>query len=399
MFNNKAVLLLAVLAAASSRAAIPEAARCGYEPDGAHITCHAGNTGYPDGAPVTYNMRDVDEAAAFMRRSDALATIEAGIANVARRAEVNSLPVDASGSVVGQSWHASGAPNDNYVSDVIREGNKGGSVIGSSCHFGTSRRGMECVKARADGTVEPEERDLNPHAEAGKRDVITDQSVLGADCYFGNQRRDGNAKVLCKQLSHPTYGPTGYSGVIGLANLRRDTITSDQPGRLEATPGGADITSYKAITGATCHYGNTRRAPDGASFTCTQTTAPLYGPNGGSPTLIAARRDVGERTGVEYDMRRASDVVDFHHRRAQWHGADASWRRAEQPCDNTPVGPIGPQATYVTRRDVPQPTQGFARRQQQPQAQRRCSNLPIKPVGPSVTYISKADWMKQQGLA
>jgi hypothetical protein len=63
------------------------------------------------------------------------------------------------------------------------------------------------------------------------------------------------------------------------------------------------------------------------------------------------------------------------------------------------VGPIGPQATYVTRRDVPQPTQGFARRQQQPQAQRRCSNLPIKPVGPTVTYISKADWMKQQGLA
>ncbi|CEH16621.1 hypothetical protein CBOM_06553 [Ceraceosorus bombacis] len=411
MFAHKSILIVAVIAAATSVFAAPAQSDCEYQPDLASVACLRDNPNHRRDVAVIYDLRDIDEAATFLRRADALKVMRRGVEEMHERTDVVTLAQNDKGSSIGQSWHAGSGNGGNTVAQEAYEGDRGGSNIGSSCHFGNGRRGMVCDNSGA----KPGRRraiadeDLpNLHARLGRQDfvnkilsrangnqIITENSNVGNDCHFGNTRRE--ATVVCKIADgeHPIWGQN-----------QQDTINIGPKARANIDAGtGHDntMTNTDANTGNECHYANRRDAPvksdgpNGPVFTCKLDHSPNYGGMGGEHTLVqrpgpSAKRSVRRDVPIEYDLRRATDVVKFHLRRAEWVGADQTWKRS-QPCDGTPVGGNGPTVTQVIPRAAP--TSGFFARSGYNALRPRCDPLPVQGSGAKQVVVKYNDWIKQ----
>ncbi|PWN44920.1 hypothetical protein IE81DRAFT_243444 [Ceraceosorus guamensis] len=412
MFAHKSILIVAVIAAATSVFAAPAQSDCEYQPDLASVACLRDNPNHRRDVAVIYDLRDIDEAATFLRRADALKVMRRGVEEMHERTETVTLAQNDKGSSIGESWHAGNGNGGNSVAQEAYEGDQGGSNIGSSCHFGNGRRAMKCVSSGQNIGVKRAIADVdlpNLHARLGREDfankilsrangnqMITTDSNVGNDCHFGNTRRE-EATVVCEQKPwvKNIYGQN-----------QPDSINIGPKARANIDAGtGHDntMTNTDANTGNQCHYTNRRDAavksegPDGTVFTCTQTTSLNYGGMGGDHTLVqrpgpSAKRSVRRDARIEYDLRRATDVVKFHLRRAEWVGADQTWKR-EQKCDGTPIGGNGPTVTQVVPRAAP--TSSFFARSGFNALRPRCDPMPVQGSGAKTVVVKYNDWIKQ----
>lgn len=355
LINTVSIAL--TLAAASSLAA-PSSTKCVYESDKAHLSCVDAEH-YARDVEVTYDMTKRSHVEQFLRRTDAIEALTRGMDEDSQLQEQKRAEVNGEGNNVG-----------NY------------------CNFGN-------------GNV--------------------------------NGRRSNDAQFSCNQEGHPTYGPHPKPQVIG--QLRRDYSQGEV--KIDAAPG---VKTYETNTGVNqskgdgnnvgrvinfgmgrrdkiegsgvqgdgnnvqnhCLYGNSGKSKrdnnPSAEMTCTQRESPIYGPNGGSVTIIGAR---------SFSFNDVDDVVDYHIARSFLPHASPFVAR-EEVCSGVPVGPVGAQVTYVTRGLPTEPTQGVVEAQKRvatttisnvspTQPAKRCINTPIAPEAPTVSYISKADYKKQQG--
>lgn len=350
LINTVSIAL--TLAAASSLAA-PSSTKCGYESDKVHLSCIDAEH-YARDVEVTYDMTKRSHVEQFLRRSDAIQALTRGMDEDSQLQE---------------------------RADVVGQGNN----VGNYCNFGN-------------GNV--------------------------------NGRRANNAQFNCDQQGKPIYGPHPTPQVIGAENLRRD---SQGDVNVNAAPG---VNVYETNTGVNtnkgegnnvgrvmnfgmgrrdeiqgsgvhgdgnavqnhCVYSNngkSKRDNAASQMTCTQHDSPIYGPNGGSVTIIGAR---------SFSFNDIDDVVDYHVARSFLPHARPFIAR-DEVCSGTPVGPVGAQVTYVTRGLPTEPTPALplnnvARSINTPSAtkpEKRCINTPIAPVAPTVSYISKADYKKEHG--
>lgn len=409
MFAHKSILIVAVIAAATSVFAAPAQSDCEYQPDLASVACLRDNPNHRRDVAVIYDLRDIDEAATFLRRADALKVMRRGVEEMHERTETVVLGQNDKGSTIGQAWHAGDGSGTSKVDQVAYDGDQGGSNIGNDCHFGNGRRNMVCQSSGKNIGVRRAiaDEDLpNLHARLGREDfankilrrdengnvMTTTNSNVANDCYFGNTRRDGGATVTCKQQPwvHNTYGKNA-----------QDTINIGPKARGDVDSGtgvGNAATNTDANTANSCHYLNNKR--DGPSFTCTQETSLIYGGNGGDHTLVqrpGPKRSVRRDVPIHYDLRRATDIVKFHLRRAEWVGAEQTWKR-EQKCDGTPIGGNGPTVTQVIPRAAP--TSSFFARSGVNALRPRCDPMPVQGTGAKTVTVKYDDWIKQHpGLA
>lgn len=348
---------IAITLAAASSLAAPSSTKCSYETDKVHLSCIEAEH-YARDVEVTYDMTKRSHVEQFLRRSDAIQALTRGMDEDSQLQE---------------------------RADVTGEGNN----IGNYCNFGN-----------------------------------------------GNVGRANDAQFKCDQQGKPLYGPHPTPQVIGAANLRR----SNGDLEVNAAPG---VKTYETNTGANsnsgqgnnvgrvvnfgmgrrdsiqgdvsgdgnnvqnhCLYGNNGKSKrddnPSAQMSCTQRQSPIYGPNGGSVTIIGAR---------SFSFNDVDDVVDYHVARSFLPHASPFVAR-EEVCSGVPVGPVGAQVTYVTRGLPTEPTPGFAQKRSPtglynaarsintPSAtkpEKRCINTPIAPQAPTVSYISKADYKKEHG--
>lgn len=447
---------LALSAATVGTLAAPTSTTCKYESDKVHVTCLGANEGYARGVDVTYNMSQRPDVEAFMRRADAIDVLARGmqeeVPSPSKRAstlEINhvgdldktqvTLP---DGTVKPLSALVKPGITDKPATKPSKPDPKPSSTavgVGQGCKFGNGN-----INRRIATCEVGVKRELEQHLqERGSvwGDTSGDGNAQGNICQFGNGnigRRD-EAHVTCEQTGSPIYGANGGktvvhgkrddSGSCKYYEQNRRFLTDDEVDSLQKR---GDSAGDGNVQGNICQYGNGSKRDNGGTVACAQQCSPVYGANGGSVTYFTRR----------FDMANIDDVLSYHNEvRSILPGANPNFRRDSEICDGIPVGPVGPQATYVTRglpdavqtvgagatyvpRRIPdaiESTSSFkplplghgpvvfpdrdGRQEPTPiikdasstRPAKRCINTPIAPVGPTVSYMSKDEYKKQHG--